>query len=128
MPETNRTPFDFAEEESELFSGFNVDYGGGGFALIFFWRNMQVFFLCVYCFVLFFWVVIFILSFFYFRLALISFVFVWVRGTLPRFRYDKLMYLAWKGFLRLSLNYLLFFVGVRCFIFSALYPVTAPRG
>ena len=57
--------------------------------------------------------------FFYFKLTFISFLFVWVRGTLPRFRYDKLMYLAWKRFLPLSLNYLLFFVGVRCFIFSS---------
>jgi len=54
------------------------------------------------------------------KLAFISFLFVWVRGTTPRFPYDKLMYLAWRRFLPLSLNYLLCFVGVRCFIFSLL--------
>ena len=57
---------------------------------------------------------------FYFKLTFISFLFVRVRGTMPRFRYDKLMYLAWKRFLPLSLIYLLFFVGVRCFVFSLL--------
>jgi len=56
--------------------------------------------------------------FFYFKLNFVSFLFVWFRGTLPRFRY-KMMYLAWRRFLPLSLNHLLFFfVGVRCFIFS----------
>ena len=58
--------------------------------------------------------------FFYVRMIFVSFSFVWVRGTLPRFRYDRLMYLAWKRFLPLSLNYLLFFVGLRRFIFSLL--------
>jgi len=57
---------------------------------------------------------------FYFRLTFVSFLFVWIRGTIPRFRYDKLMYLAWRRFLPLSLNYLLFFGGVRCSIFSLL--------
>jgi NADH-ubiquinone oxidoreductase chain 1 len=45
-------------------------------------------------------------------------LFIWVRGTLPRFRYDRLINLAWRGFLPISLNYLLFFLGVRLFIFS----------
>ena len=66
------------------------------------------------------WVVIFILFFFILSLLLFHFLFVWVRGTLPRFRYDKLMDLAWRKFLPLSLNYLLFSVGVMCFIFSLL--------
>jgi len=54
---------------------------------------------------------------FYFKRTFVPFLFVLVRGNLPRFRYDKLMYLAWRRFLPLSLNYLLFFVGVKCFIF-----------
>jgi len=57
---------------------------------------------------------------FYVKLTFISFIFIWVRGTLRRFLYNKLMYLAWKRFLPLSLNYLLFSVGVKCFIFSLL--------
>ena len=56
---------------------------------------------------------------FYVRVVVISFLFVWVRGTLSRFLY-KLMYLTWKRFLPLSLNYLLFFVRLRCFIFCLL--------
>nr|WNL54256.1 NADH dehydrogenase subunit 1 [Microcerotermes pauliani] len=119
LAETNRTPFDFAEGESELVSGFNVEYGGGGFALIFLAEYASILFMSLlFC-------IIFLGSdlysfFFYFKITFISFLFVWVRVTLPRFRYDKLMYLAWKSFLPLSLNYLLFFVGVSCFIFSLL--------
>nr|AQP29614.1 NADH dehydrogenase subunit 1 [Microcerotermes fuscotibialis] len=119
LAETNRTPFDFAEGESELVSGFNVEYGGGGFALIFLAEYASILFMSLlFC-------IIFLGSdlysfFFYFSLTFVSFLFIWVRGTLPRFRYDSLMYLAWKSFLPLSLNYLLFFVGVSCFIFSLL--------
>nr|YP_009479854.1 NADH dehydrogenase subunit 1 [Incisitermes minor]AVX29524.1 NADH dehydrogenase subunit 1 [Incisitermes minor] len=119
LAETNRTPFDFAEGESELVSGFNIEYGAGGFALIFLAEYASILFMSLlFC-------VIFLgcdldSLFFYISLSFISFLFIWVRGTLPRFRYDSLMYLAWKGFLPLSLNYLLFFLGVSLFLFSLL--------
>jgi NADH-ubiquinone oxidoreductase chain 1 len=95
LAETNRAPFDFAEGESELVSGFNIEYSSGGFAILFIAEYARILFIRGL------FVAILMGSsarreFFYLKLGLIIYFFILVRGTLPRFRYDKLISLAWK--------------------------------
>nr|YP_009742246.1 NADH dehydrogenase subunit 1 [Zemeros flegyas]QID90323.1 NADH dehydrogenase subunit 1 [Zemeros flegyas] len=115
MAETNRTPFDFAEGESELVSGFNVEYSSGGFALIFLAEYSMILFMSM-LFVMMYMGGYSMSLMFYFKLSLISFFFIWIRGTLPRYRYDKLMYLCWKSYLPISLNFILLFLGLKIFL------------
>ncbi len=122
LAETNRSPFDLPEGESEIVAGFNVEYSAMGFALFFLgeYANMilmsgmtAILFLGGWLsplpFAPFTWVPGFI--WFILKICLVLFMFLWVRATFPRFRYDQLMRLGWKVFLPLSLAWVLLTAG-----------------
>nr|CCI69496.1 NADH dehydrogenase subunit 1 [Metacrangonyx sp. 1 MDMBR-2012] len=110
LAETNRTPYDFSESGSELVSGFNTEYSGGGFTLIFLAEYSSILFMSML------FSILFLgggeLSVFSFIATMsVAFVFIWVRSTMPRLRYDKLMGLAWKIFLPVSLSLFIYYLG-----------------
>ena len=97
LAETNRTPFDFAEGESEIVSGFNIEYGAGGFAILFMAEYINIIVIRIFS-VSFFCGSLGIFGGFTigfgFEVLLLVFFFIWVRGRLPRIRYDKLINLT----------------------------------
>lgn len=94
LAEVNRTPFDFVEGESELVSGYNIEYYGRGFTLIFLAEYSIIIWIRGFNSILFFYNFNFIII-----TLIISFLFIWIRGTFPRIRYDELIYICWKIFL-----------------------------
>nr|ANA07510.1 NADH dehydrogenase subunit 1 [Cyprinus multitaeniata] len=113
LAETNRAPFDLTEGESELVSGFNVEYAGGPFALFFLAEYANILLMNTLSAVLFLGAshipsmpeltTINLMT----KAALLSIMFLWVRASYPRFRYDQLMHLVWKNFLPLTLAFVL---------------------
>nr|YP_010388420.1 NADH dehydrogenase subunit 1 [Phyllidia elegans]UPP55822.1 NADH dehydrogenase subunit 1 [Phyllidia elegans] len=103
VAETNRAPFDFAEGESELVSGFNIEFGGGLFAMLFLAEYASILFMSMATSVWFFTQTNLSMILFPLQITFISIMFLLVRGAYPRFRYDLLMMLCWKSFLPFSL-------------------------
>jgi len=114
LAETNRVPFDLPEAESELVAGYNVEYSSIGFTFFFLAEYSNIILMSAIIVVLFlggwlssyYW----LSGAFYFciKLLLVMFFFIWIRATLPRYRYDQLMFLGWKIILPLSLGFTIF--------------------
>nr|YP_009353895.1 NADH dehydrogenase subunit 1 [Rhinolophus thomasi]AQZ26196.1 NADH dehydrogenase subunit 1 [Rhinolophus thomasi] len=109
LAETNRAPFDLTEGESELVSGFNVEYAGGPFALFFLAEYANIIMMNIFTTTLFlgafhnpFMPELYTANF-VLKSLLLTISFLWVRASYPRFRYDQLMHLLWKNFLPLTL-------------------------
>nr|UFP05607.1 NADH dehydrogenase subunit 1 [Paedocypris progenetica] len=109
LAETNRAPFDLTEGESELVSGFNVEYAGGPFALFFLAEYANILLMNTLSAVLFLGsshlpaLPELTTTTLMIKATLLSILFLWVRASYPRFRYDQLMHLIWKNFLPITL-------------------------
>jgi len=107
LAETNRTPFDFAEGESELVSGFNIEYASVGFVLIFLREYARIILFSTFSIVLFFNKEVFSVSTSIMSLTITS-MWIIIRATFPRYRYDKLINIAWKRYLPIRLGIISF--------------------
>lgn len=114
--ETNRAPFDLPEAEAELVSGYNVEYSAVSFALFFIGEYLNMILMATLTALLFLggWLVgpfehTFFLSF---KSLCILFLFVWIRGCLPRYRYDHLMQLGWTILLPLSFSFFFIYIAL----------------
>jgi NADH-quinone oxidoreductase subunit H len=116
LAETNRLPFDLPEAESELVAGYNVEYSSMPFSMFFLGEYANMILISAFASILFLggWLPPFDCAFcnfipgpiwFMAKILFLLFVFIWVRATLPRYRYDQLMRLGWKVFLPLSLTW-----------------------
>jgi len=130
LAETNRHPFDLPEAESELVAGFMTEYSSMAFALFFLGEYANMIMMSAMVTILFLggWlppydVTLFNLVpgvvWFALKVAFCLFVFIWVRATFPRYRYDQLMRLGWKVFLPFSLIWLVLTAGFM-FVFDKL--------
>jgi NADH-quinone oxidoreductase subunit H len=122
LAETNRAPFDLPEAEAELVSGYNVEYSSMPFALFFLGEYANMILMSAMTTILFLggWLPPFDIApfnwlpgifWFALKIAFVLFLFLWVRATLPRYRYDQLMRLGWKVFLPFSLGWVVLTAG-----------------
>nr|QUS62619.1 NADH dehydrogenase subunit 1 [Unkanodes sapporona] len=116
LAETNRSPFDFSEGESELVSGFNTEYSSFNFSFIFLSEYTNMIFMSFLLSLMFLGGDYFSLVFFL-KVMLINFGFIWIRGSFPRLRYDKLMMICWKIYLPVTLNFFFIFLNLMIFIY-----------
>ena len=114
LAETNRLPFDLPEDEATLVAGFSTEYSSASFMLFFLGEYVNMILMSAMTVILFLggWLPLFDVApfnyipgviWFFLKITFILFLFIWVRGTFPRYRYDQLMRLGWKVFLPLSL-------------------------
>nr|AOW70961.1 NADH dehydrogenase subunit 1 [Siren intermedia texana] len=108
LAETNRAPFDLTEGESELVSGFNVEYAGGPFALFFLAEYSNILLMNTLSAIMFLGTMYNSLEMFtmdiMIKASMLSMLFLWIRASYPRFRYDQLMHLIWKNFLPITIS------------------------
>ena len=126
LAETNRAPFDLTEGESELVSGYNVEYSSMTFALFFLAEYSHIIFMSFLFAVIFLGGWSFIISspiILFIKGTFIVFLFVWVRTSFPRLRYDQLMSLLWKTYLPLSIG-LILLVNTLLWCFNGLPPIS----
>lgn len=120
LAETNRAPFDLTEGESELVSGYNVEYSSMTFALFMLAEYSHIILMSVLTSLLFLggWLPFPLLDIIpptinlAIKATAITFLFIWVRASFPRIRYDQLMQLLWKSYLPLSLGFLIFVASI----------------
>jgi NADH-quinone oxidoreductase subunit H len=129
VAETNRAPFDLVEAETELVGGFNTEYSGIRFAMLMLSEYAGMVAISAIAVTVFLggwngprfqvlpwlWPILW----FFVKLGVLIFVFIWIRATLPRFRYDQLMRFGWKLLIPVALLWLLGSAAVKIFVLSA---------